>query len=78
MNEQMGWRALVRTMKQEAPHWVRTLPQLPRLAHQALAREKSAELAPILSQLAAAQHRQNRLLAIIAALLAVMLVFQYF
>jgi ubiquinone biosynthesis protein len=78
MSEQMGWRALVRTLKQEAPNWVRTLPQLPRLAHHALAREKSADLAPILGQLAAAQRRQNRLLAMIAALLAAMLVFQHF
>jgi ubiquinone biosynthesis protein len=77
MSEQLGWRALARNLKQEAPFWLRTLPQLPRLVHQALSHEKAADLAPILSQLAAAQRRQNRLLAFIAALLAAALVIPF-
>jgi ubiquinone biosynthesis protein len=36
MSEQIGWRGLLRTFKQEAPYLARTLPQLPRLAHQQL------------------------------------------
>ena len=37
MQERVGWRALLREIKSEAPSWATTLPRLPRLAHQALA-----------------------------------------
>ena len=77
MGDQIGWRALARGFRQEAPNWARTLPQLPRLLHQALNRDKPTELAPLLGELAAAQRRQNRLLGLIAALLVVLLVCQY-
>ena len=33
MNEQMGWRALVKHLQAEAPKWAVLLPQLPRLLH---------------------------------------------
>ncbi len=33
MNEQMGWRGLLRNLKHETPGWATTLPQLPRLVH---------------------------------------------
>jgi ubiquinone biosynthesis protein len=36
MSEQVGWRALARSVRDEAPRWSTLLPQLPRLAHQAL------------------------------------------
>ena len=36
MREQIGWRGLVNQMKKESPQWATLLPQLPRLAHQAL------------------------------------------
>ena len=77
MSEQMGWRALALGFKQEAPSWARTLPQLPRLVHQALAREATPNLSPILSELATAQRRQNRLLIVIALLLAALLIVHY-
>jgi ubiquinone biosynthesis protein len=76
--EQLGWRALDRGMKQEAPNWARIVPQLPRLLHQSLTREPPADLAPLIAELAAAQRRQNRLLALVAALLLALLAFQYF
>ncbi|MFT3848435.1 MAG: ubiquinone biosynthesis regulatory protein kinase UbiB [Propionivibrio sp.] len=69
MSEQLGPRAFLRNLRNEAPNWARLVPQLPRLVHQALSREPSAELAPILAELVAAQRRQNRLLALIAVLL---------
>ena len=80
MSEQLGWRAFARGLQQEAPNWARTLPQLPRLTHQALtlSLQKPAELAPFLAKLAASQHRQNRLLSLIAALLTALLVSHYF
>ncbi|MEI8035596.1 MAG: ubiquinone biosynthesis regulatory protein kinase UbiB, partial [Betaproteobacteria bacterium] len=36
MSEQLGWRALVRNIKEEAPLWGTLLPQLPRLMVTAL------------------------------------------
>jgi ubiquinone biosynthesis protein len=36
MSEQMGWRGLVHSIKTEAPHWARVIPQLPRLMHHRL------------------------------------------
>ena len=78
MSEQLGWRGIVRGLKQEAPNWARTLPQLPRLMHQALTPEKSSDLAPIMAELAATQRQQNRLLGLIALLLAALLAVQYF
>ncbi|MDR1423925.1 MAG: ubiquinone biosynthesis regulatory protein kinase UbiB [Azoarcus sp.] len=36
MNEQVGWRALLREVRNEAPGWTAILPRLPRLTHQAL------------------------------------------
>jgi ubiquinone biosynthesis protein len=70
MSEQIGWRGLLRTFKQEAPYLARTLPQLPRLVHQSLAQGPRADLQPQIDRLIAAQHQQNRWLAIIALLLA--------
>ena len=72
MSEQIGWRGLIRTFKQEAPYLARTLPQLPRLVHQALAQPPKADLQPQIAQLIAAHRQQNRWLAIIALLLALL------
>ncbi|MBS1145338.1 MAG: ubiB [Proteobacteria bacterium] len=72
MSEQVGWRGLVRTFKQEAPYLARTIPQLPRLVHTALSQPASTDLQPQLDRLIAAQQQQNRWLAIIALLLALL------
>jgi ubiquinone biosynthesis protein len=78
MSEQIGWRAMLRSVEDEAPTWARTLPQLPRLVHRALQQDGTAQqLAPILSKLVNAQRRQNRLLTLIAALLLVWLAIRY-
>ena len=47
MSEQLGWRALLRNMQQEMPLWSRSLPQLPRLVHRALAHGSADDLAPL-------------------------------
>ena len=73
MSEQIGWRGLIRSFKQEAPYLARTIPQLPRLVHQALAQPAKADLQPQIDRLIAAQHQQNRWLAVIALLLALLL-----
>ena len=78
MSEQLGWRALLRNMQQEMPLWSRSLPQLPRLVHRALAHGSADDLALLLAEFNASQRRQNRLLAAIAVLLAATLVFLCF
>jgi len=70
MAEQVGWRGLVERVRQEAPYWGTLLPQLPRLAHQALARQAHPAANREVEELLREQRRQNRLLAVIAALLA--------
>jgi ubiquinone biosynthesis protein len=72
MSEQIGWRGLIRSFKQEAPYLARTIPQLPRLVHQALAQPNKADLQPQIDRLIAVQQQQNRWLAIIALLLALL------
>lgn len=72
MGDQMGWRGFLRNLKNEAPYWARTLPQIPRLAHQSLARaarpeeETRAQLAELRATLAR-QDRWLRLVLLLAA-----------
>ncbi len=56
MDEQIGWRGLVRQLRKEGPLWTATLPQLPRLVHRALENNPSERLAAI----EAAVERVNR------------------
>ncbi|MES2831249.1 MAG: ubiquinone biosynthesis regulatory protein kinase UbiB [Pseudomonadota bacterium] len=67
MNEQIGWRSLVERFKSEAPQYSKLIPQLPRLAHQALSRAGSGhqqEQAVLMKQLLAEQKRTNLLLGL--------------
>ena len=70
MSEQMGWRALARRVRDEAPEWARTLPQLPRLMHSALAGDATKRLEGALMRIESAQRRQARVLVAIAVILA--------
>jgi ubiquinone biosynthesis protein len=70
MAEQIGWRGLLRQVSEEAPEWVRILPQLPRLMHRALTDRTDAVLLEQMQQLAARQRRQTRLLAVLSILAA--------
>jgi ubiquinone biosynthesis protein len=63
MGDQVGWRGVLRTLRQEAPFWASTLPQLPRLVHRALAADHAAPLAAALERLAAENARRNDLLS---------------
>jgi ubiquinone biosynthesis protein len=74
MNEQMGVRALLKQLKEEAPLWARTLPQLPRLMHRALHDDAPKRLEEALLKLVAAQERQGRILSGIWAILLVLAV----
>ena len=70
MNEQAGVRGFAKALRDEAPLWARALPQLPRLVHRLLNDEPSRRIEAELARLAAAQQRQTRVLAAIAAILA--------
>lgn len=61
MNEQVGWRALLRQFKREAPRYAHLLPELPRLLHQRL-QQAPADSAPLLAALLREQRRTNWLL----------------
>ncbi|HWQ39022.1 MAG TPA: ubiquinone biosynthesis regulatory protein kinase UbiB [Burkholderiales bacterium] len=72
MSEQIGWRALFQNLRKEAAQWAALLPQIPRLAHRALARQQPDPAYAALEALIAAHQRESRLLAVVAALLAVL------
>src|SRR5438270_148785 len=63
MNEQLGWRGLLRALRQEAPFWTSTVPQLPRLAHRALSRDRLGELDAALERLTQENARRTDLLS---------------
>ncbi|MEW6253199.1 MAG: ubiquinone biosynthesis regulatory protein kinase UbiB, partial [Planctomycetota bacterium] len=65
MNEQVGWRALVKNLKTEAPKWAALLPQLPRLAHHALNENRLAQLEAGLALMLRQQQARNRWLGAI-------------
>ncbi|KRB92288.1 ubiquinone biosynthesis regulatory protein kinase UbiB [Noviherbaspirillum sp. Root189] len=66
MQEQIGWRGMLARFKEEAPHYNKMIPQLPRLVHQALTAkiEEPGINAILLKQLIAEQRRTNMLLGI--------------
>jgi ubiquinone biosynthesis protein len=70
MSEQVGWRGLIKVLKQEAPHYATLLPQLPRLLHQRLMDTSRSDLEYTMQQLLVQQKRRNTLLLIIVAILA--------
>ncbi len=71
MSEQLGWRGLVRRMKEEAPEWARVLPQLPRLTHAFLSRPaKDTELQSQIRELQARQRRIERMALAMVLLVA--------
>ena len=78
MSEQVGWRGLLKTFKQEAPYLARSIPQLPRLVHQRLAAPPAPDLQPQLERLIAVQRRQNLWLAAISAALVLLFASRYF
>jgi ubiquinone biosynthesis protein len=72
--EQIGWRGLVRTLRQEAPYWAATLPQLPRLLHRLLAEDRMGALQKAMERLAQENARRNDLLGALLAVLAALAV----
>jgi ubiquinone biosynthesis protein len=73
MREQVGFKGLLRTLRNEAPHWATILPQLPRLLHRALAEDRVERIEQLLAELIALQRRRNRAIGAVVALLALAL-----
>ncbi len=69
MSEQVGWRALVKALRAEAPNYAILLPQLPRLLHRYLSNDRSDRNDELMRIILKQQQRQNALLAMIALML---------
>jgi ubiquinone biosynthesis protein len=67
MDEQVGWRGMIARFKEEATHYNKIIPEIPRLLHHALSRqvEEPQHSAELLKQLVAEQRRTNRFLGFI-------------
>ncbi len=71
VGEQMGVRGFARRVREEAPLWSRTLPQLPRLAHRLLMDDTTRRLESAVLEIARVQRVQTR--AMMAAAIVVLL-----
>ncbi len=74
MNEQVGWRALMKNLQTEVPKWAVLLPQLPRLAFHALNENRLTQLEAGLTLMLRQQQTRNRWLAALTAALAALVV----
>jgi len=78
MNEQIGWCGVLRRVRQEAEVWSVTLPEVPRLAHEALRRAanplRSSGIEQALVDMSGKLDRARRWLMLCAALLAMLLI----
>src|SRR5687767_4358538 len=70
MEEQLGWRGFVRTLRNEAPFWGATLPQLPRLVQRMLAEGRIGSLDAALLRAAEENAPRNDILSALAIILA--------
>ena len=70
MSEQVGWRGLLRRIRQEAPVWSTLLPEVPRLVHRYLNAPGAERLEQRMQELIEENRQQNMLLAIIALALS--------
>jgi ubiquinone biosynthesis protein len=80
MNEQMGLRALLNSIREEAPAYAGTLPQLPRLVHKALTEPEKHYRAQKdqLSRLADAQRKQANRLSLLIAIVSILVVLELY
>ena len=81
MSQQIGWRALVRNLRREAPYWAAALPEIPRLVHRALSADRTDALRAALERIAAENARRNHILGgflVVAALALALLAFFLF
>jgi ubiquinone biosynthesis protein len=64
MNEQIGWRGFVRSLRVEAPNYAILLPQLPRLLHRYLSDDPAARNDELLHKILIQHRRYNLLLTL--------------
>ena len=76
MRDQIGWRALVRNIKEEAPLWATILPQLPRLARSYLDRQSPSALETYFNKLESEHRKLKRWIYVLVALLGATIVLQ--
>jgi ubiquinone biosynthesis protein len=66
MSEQVGWRGFIRSLKTEAPRYATLLPQIPRLIHQRLNENPTAQYEAVLRDFMIQQRKRNFWLMLIA------------
>ena len=66
MSEQIGWRGFLKSLHTEAPRYATLLPQLPRLLHQRLNENPTAQIESLLQEMVVQQRRRNQWLMLIA------------
>jgi ubiquinone biosynthesis protein len=78
MQEQIGWRALLREVKNEAPAWAAILPRLPRLVHQSLGGGSRQDIAlqHRLDEIARGQRRATGFIVALGVLVAALAAFE--
>ena len=69
MNEQVGWRGFIKTLREETPHYAMLLPQLPRMLHRYLAEDTTSRNDEMLRKILERQERCNALLVLAILLL---------
>ena len=75
MDSQIGVRALLKNLKDEAPDWAEILPSLPRKIATLVDEKKQDEMRQATLHLIHSQKRQNFWLGVIALVLLLMLLF---
>ena len=70
MNEQLGWRGLVKQLRKEGPQWTATIPQLPRLIHRVLESNPGERLAAIEQAISRVEHTQRKQTGVLVVLVS--------
>jgi len=75
MDEQLGWRGLIKQLRKEGPLWTATIPQLPRLIHRALDSNPGERLAAIeqaINRVERTQRRQTGVMVTLVSLICLL------
>ena len=78
MNEQVGWRGLVKSLRTEAPNYALLLPQLPRLLHRYLNNGSAERKDELLHKILNQHKRYNLLLTLVSMMLLALVALEIF
>ena len=78
MNEQVGWRGLVKSLRTEAPNYALLLPQLPRLLHRYLNNGSAERNDELLHKILNQHKRYNLLLTLVSMMLLALVALEIF